>query len=181
MQQSCNTLIRRMSRLITYLAFLAGIEATANTLARADVYVYRDSAGVIHFTDSPTHSRYRIHPLFKSRSRSTTVDAYFKDSAEFDRLIVRACPRYNIEFALVKAVIKPESAFNPGALSSAGARGLMQLMPTTAAHHGVTDINSPRDNIKVGVRHLRYLLDHFHGNISLVLAAYNAGVGGVTE
>jgi soluble lytic murein transglycosylase-like protein len=134
MQQSWNTMIRRMSRLI---AFLAGIEATASTLARADVNVYRDSA-------------------------------------EYVRLIVRACRRYNIAFALVKAVIKAESAFNPRALSSAGARGLMQLMPETAARHGVTDINSPRDNIRGRVRHLRYLRDHFRGNISLVLAAYDA-------
>ena len=57
----------------------------------------------------------------------------------------------------------------------------MQVMPATTPRRGVTDINSPRDNIKGGVRHLRYLLDHFHGNISLVLAAYNAGVGAVTE
>lgn len=174
MQQSWNTL----SRPITFLAFLAGIDATASTQPRADVYVYRDSARVIHFTDSPTHSRYQIHPLFKSRSRSTSVDTYLKDSGEFDPLIVGACRRYNIEFALLKAAIKAESAFNPRALSSAGARG---LMPATTPCHGVTDINSPRNNIKGGVRHLRYLLDHFHGNISLVLAAYNAGVGAVTE
>ena len=94
---------------------------------------------------------------------------------------MRACRRYNIEFALLKAAIKAESAFNPSALSSAGARGRIQLMPATAAHHGGTDINSPRDRIKGSVRHLRYLLDHFHGNISLVLAAYNTGVGAATE
>ena len=178
MQHSWNTLIRRMS---LPLASLAGVGATLSTPARADIYIYWDRAGVIHFTDTPTRPRYKVYPLFKSRRRSTRIEKYFKDSAEFDRLIVGACRRYNIEFALVKAVIKAESAFNPRALSSAGARGLMQLMPVTATRHGVTDIYSPRDNIEGGVRHLRYLLNHFHGNISLVLAAYNAGVGAVTE
>ena len=181
MQHSWYILIRRMSLPLAFLASLTGIGATLSTPARADIYVYRDHAGVGHSTDTPTRPRYKIHPLFKSRRRSTAKDKYFKDSAAFDRLIVRACRRYNVEFALVKAVIKAESAFNPRALSSAGARGLMQLMPVTATRHGVTDIYSPRDNIEGGVRHLRYLLDHFHGNISLVLAAYNAGVGAVTE
>jgi len=120
-------------------------------------------------------------PFFKSVSRSTSVDKYCEDSGEFDRLIVRACRRYNIEFAPVKAVIKAESAFNPRVLSLAGARGLMQLMPATAARHGVNDMSSRRHNIKGSVRHLRYLLDHFHGNICLVRAGYNTGVGAVTE
>ena len=104
-----------------------------------------------------------------------------KESAAFDRLIQAACQRYGVEFALVKAVIKAESAFNPGALSRAGARGLMQLMPATAAMHGVEDIHAPSDNIEGGVRHLRLLLNQFDGDVPLALAAYNAGAGAVTR
>ncbi|MGH8007361.1 MAG: lytic transglycosylase domain-containing protein, partial [Candidatus Binatia bacterium] len=98
-----------------------------------------------------------------------------KESAEFDRLIAAACHRYKVEFALVKAVMKAESAFDPSALSPAGARGLMQLMPDTAALHRVRNVHTPRDNIEGGVRHLRLLLDRFGGNLTLALAAYNAG------
>jgi soluble lytic murein transglycosylase-like protein len=104
-----------------------------------------------------------------------------KESADFDRLIRVACARYGVEFELVKAVIKAESAFNPWAISRAGARGLMQLMPATAADRGVADIHSPRQNIDGGVRHLRLLLERFGGNVTLALAAYNAGAGAVDK
>ena len=90
MQHNWNTLIRRMS---LPLASLAGVGATLSTPARADIYIYRDRAGVIHFTDTPTRPRYKVYPLFKSRRRSTRIEKYFKDSAEFDRLIVGACRR----------------------------------------------------------------------------------------
>ena len=152
--------------------------------AWADIYIYRDKAGIVHFTNTPTRPRYQVHPLFKSRQRKRPrrrVEAYVQESGAYDRLIRNAGLRHNVEFALVKAVIKAESAFNPTALSSAGARGLMQLMPATAARHGVSDLDSPRENIEGGVRHLRYLLSHFRGNIPLALAAYNAGEGAVAQ
>jgi soluble lytic murein transglycosylase-like protein len=73
------------------------------------------------------------------------------------------------------AIIKAESGFNPTVISKAGAVGLMQLIPETAIRHGVLNLYDTRDNIAGGARHMRYLLDRFHGNVRLALAAYNAG------
>lgn len=139
--------------------------------ATADIYVYRDNKGTLHFTNVPTRPVYRPFLLLRPYMRSLRG----KDSAAFDRLIADACRRHGVEFALVKAVIKGESAFDPTALSPAGARGLMQLMPDTAALHGVANIHAPRENIEGGVRHLRMLLNRFRGDLTLTLAAYNAG------
>jgi|GEM_PF-806230 len=143
----------------------------------APIHVYRDKQGTLLFTNVPNRPGYRpflfLQPYI---SRMTS-----KESADFDRLIRSACVRYGVEFELVKAVIKAESAFNPWAISRAGARGLMQLMPETAADHGVADIHSPRQNIEGGVRHLRILLERFDGNLPLALAAYNAGAGAVDK
>ena len=137
----------------------------------ADIYVYRDNRGIVHFTNAPTKPVYRPFLLLRrymGRLRG-------KETARFDQLIAATCQRYGVEFALVKAVIKAESAFDPSALSPAGARGLMQLMPATAAQHGVDNTHNPQSNIEGGVRHLRLLLNRFRGNLPLTLAAYNAG------
>jgi soluble lytic murein transglycosylase len=143
----------------------------------APIHVYRNKQGTLLFTNVPNQPGYRpflfLQPYVSRMTR--------KESADFDRLIRTACARYGVEFELVKAVIKAESAFNPWAISRAGARGLMQLMPATAADRGVADIHSPRQNIDGGVRHLRLLLERFGGNVSLALAAYNAGAGAVDK
>ena len=144
---------------------------------KAAIQVYRDKQGTLLFTNVPNRLGYR--PFLLLHSYSSRLSG--KDSAAFDRLIQTACQRYGVEFALVKAVIKAESAFDPWALSHAGARGLMQLMPDTAAMHGVADIHAPRDNIEGGVRHLRLLLDQFEWDVPLALAAYNAGAGAVSR
>jgi soluble lytic murein transglycosylase len=143
--------------------------------AAADIYVYRDDRGIVHFTNVPTKPVYRPFLLLQPYIRRLRG----QETVKFDRLIAAACQRYGVEFELVKAVIKAESAFDPLALSPAGARGLMQLMPSTAVQHGVADIHDPRSNIEGGVRHLRLLLDRFRGNLTLTLAAYNAGAEAV--
>ncbi len=97
------------------------------------------------------------------------------DSAAYDTLIQDAAKRHRIDAALVKAVIRTESAFDQRAVSPAGAMGLMQLLPTTARRHGVRDVFAPRENVDAGCRHLRMLLDRYGGNERLALAAYNAG------
>jgi hypothetical protein len=146
-----------------------------DSLTTAPIHVYRNKQGTLLFTNVPNQPGYRPFLFLQPYVSRMTG----KESADFDRLIRTACARYGVEFELVKAVIKAESAFNPWAISRAGARGLMQLMPETAADHGVADIHSPRQNIEGGVRHLRLLLERFEGNITLALAAYNAGAGAV--
>ena len=148
-----------------------------NPKTKAAIHVYRDKQGTLLFTNVPNRPGYRPFLLLNTYSRRLGG----RENVAFDRLIQAACQRYGVEFALVKAVIKAESAFNPGALSRAGARGLMQLMPATAAMHGVDDIHAPSDNIDGGVRHLRLLLNQFDGDVPLAVAAYNAGAGAVTR
>lgn len=99
--------------------------------------------------------------------------------SKFDKLIVEAAKKFDVDAALVSAVIKAESDFNARELSDKGARGLMQLMPSTAERFGVTDSYDPVANIYGGVRYLRWLLKTFNGNADLAVAAYNAGEGNV--
>ena len=96
-----------------------------------------------------------------------------------DALIEDFASRYRVRVSLVRAVIEAESAFNPRALSSKGAMGLMQLMPSTAQYLGVVDAFDPSENLRGGVAYLRHLLDRYHGDERLALAAYNAGPGAV--
>jgi soluble lytic murein transglycosylase-like protein len=86
---------------------------------------------------------------------------------------------HGVSPALIEAVVRTESGFASAAVSPKGAAGLMQLMPRTAAALGVVDRFDPRENIRGGVRHLRYLLERYHGSVVLALAAYNAGEGAV--
>ena len=100
-------------------------------------------------------------------------------SSRFDATIVEAAKKFDVDASLVSAVIKAESDFNPREVSNKGARGLMQLMPSTALRFGVTNAFDPVANVYGGVRYLRWLLQTFNGNADLAVAAYNAGEGNV--
>ncbi len=101
-------------------------------------------------------------------------------SEDYDAMIAEAADRNGIDPDLVKAVVKAESGFRPDAVSPAGAQGLMQLMPSTAASLGVSDPFDPAQNIEAGARYLKTQIDRF-GSTELALAAYNAGPGAVAR
>ncbi len=137
-----------------------------------------DSDGVVHVTNVPGDPRYRELP-----GASGTAAGWL-------RLGERPWGRYAVEIqeisrqhgvsaALVEAVVRAESGFDPKAVSAKGAAGLMQLMPQTASALGVLDRFDPRENIQGGVRHLRYLLARYRGSVAMAVAAYNAGEGAV--
>jgi soluble lytic murein transglycosylase-like protein len=100
-----------------------------------------------------------------------------RDGAE--KLVREAAERHRVDPALVRAVIETESNWNPRAYSHKGAGGLMQLIPRTAQRYGAYDVFNPQQNIDAGVKHLKWLLERYNGNLDLALAAYNAGEGAV--
>jgi len=105
------------------------------------------------------------------------------NSAErlFQPIVLKAANRHKVDPAMVMAIIMAESSYNPKAISKKGAKGLMQLMPTTAKSLGVKDIFNPEHNINAGVRYFKKLLNQFNGDVELALAAYNAGSRKVRE
>jgi hypothetical protein len=138
-----------------------------------EIYKYVDKDGVVHLTNVPD-SKYSL--VLKGSWVRFQLGTDFE---KYDPVIWEAAQKHKVDYALVKAVIKAESNFDPLAISRAGAKGLMQLMPATAGDLGVNDSFQPEDNIHGGVRYLRYLLDLFGGNLRLALAAYNAGENAV--
>lgn len=109
--------------------------------------------------------------------QNTDFRSIFRHKKErlFHPIIIEEADRHEIDPALVKAIIMAESGYNPNAISEKGAKGLMQLMPSTAQDLGVDDVFNPQQNISGGVRYFKKLVNRFDGDIKLALAAYNAG------
>jgi soluble lytic murein transglycosylase-like protein len=145
------------------------------TPALADIFVYVDKEGVMHFSNAPTHNRYRVYMKENSRSPAPVVKRLKPDTDKYDHLIAESCRLHGVDFALVKAVIRAESSFDPYAISSKGAEGLMQLMPETSKRLNVANPFDPHENIRGGVKYLKYLMERFDNDLKLSLAAYNAG------
>ena len=144
---------------------------------QAGIYKYVDEDGVLHFTNVPKHGGYEW--VMRERGSASRSLSARGDQVRYDYIIRKISRRYEMDPALVKAVIEAESDFDTEAQSKAGAMGLMQLMPETARGLGVKDSYDPSENIEAGVRHLKHLLSRFKRNIPLALAAYNAGAANV--
>ncbi|MBL7181268.1 MAG: lytic transglycosylase domain-containing protein [Desulfobacterales bacterium] len=118
--------------------------------------------------------------LFETRPEYNPASVFLKKAEQlFHPIIVQAANRYQVDAALIKAIIMAESGYNPMAISKRGAIGLMQLMPDTAESLGVEDSFNPKHNIDGGVRYFKQLVLQFDGNVKLALAAYNAGSSNV--
>jgi soluble lytic murein transglycosylase len=121
-------------------------------------------------TNVPTSSKYKLYIKEKS---SKIVNSY--STERYNDLIAQAAKRHGVAFSLLKAMIKIESDFDPWAVSSEGAKGLMQIMPENIKALKINDPFDPRENIMGGARYLKQLLKRFDGKLPLALAAYNAG------
>jgi soluble lytic murein transglycosylase-like protein len=145
----------------------------------ADIYVYADREGVLHFTNVPTSSQSSSYKVYIKETPKRPLESYNEDL--FDHVISEASQTHGVSFSLLKALIKTESDFNPRAVSSAGARGLMQLMPENIKILKIKNPFDPRENIMGGTRYLKQLINRFNGKLPLALAAYNAGPGVVEK
>ena len=175
--------IASLSKCLPVLALLVPLVLPAR--ARADIFQYTDKDGVIHFSSKrPAVAGAKVY-LRGNGSKGGASAAPGKSGApkdrdparytRYDTWVREAAALYQIPVELVRAVIKVESDYDPRALSYAGARGLMQLMPDTATSLDVRDIDDPRENIFGGVRFLRILANAFGGDLVLTVAGYNAG------
>ena len=168
---------------IIYIVFI--FTALHELPATADIYKYEDKEGVLHFTDAPTDRRFKVfmRDIKKDKKLRTTfrLSGCARDPKEFEPIIDSCALEYGVDKSLVKAVIHAESGYNPNAVSRKGAAGLMQLMPKTAQGLKVSNSFDPSENIRGGVRYLKFLLDTFKGDVTLALAAYNAGLSKVAQ
>ncbi|MGR9012929.1 MAG: lytic transglycosylase domain-containing protein [Gammaproteobacteria bacterium] len=147
--------------------------------AVADIYKFIDNDGRIYYTDKPKNSLYKRIIRTRAQNYSAALPYMSNNKKKFADLITEAANRHQVDVRLVHAVIQAESAYNASAISSAGAVGLMQLMPDTARRYGVMDRNNPSQNIDGGTHYLKDLLKMFDSNLNLVVAAYNAGENAV--
>ena len=140
--------------------------------AFSDIHKYTDEDGVICYTDAPFGKKTEV--VIKENQTSSPENKTVTKS-NYTHFVKQAALKYEIEPELINAVIKTESNGNHRAVSKKGAKGLMQLMPTTANDMNVRNVFNPEENIDGGTKYLKYLLEKFKGNLTLALAAYNSG------
>lgn len=188
-----------LARITLALATALGIISTP---CAADIWGYVDENGVAHLSDHQVNEKYL---LFKKESERPPMEAFVPPPiftpptalaglpagrvmqvsaamrAQIAPLISKVAREHDLDASLLHAIVTVESGYDPQARSPAGAVGLMQLIPETAERFGVKNITDPLDNLRGGARYLRFLLAMFKNNLELVLAAYNAGEGAVTQ
>jgi soluble lytic murein transglycosylase-like protein len=182
-QTSSKALLFIIPALLISLTFI-----TSQCLAVEPVYRIEGARGVVTFTSRKPASgtKYSLMEGNISRYRGN-YRSYYSSSrysarpqlSRFDSMIHRYAGQYNLETAMVKAVVHAESSFRPDAVSPKGAMGLMQLMPQTARRFGVSNAFQPEQNVLGGVKYLSFLMKRYYGNMELAVAAYNAGEGAV--
>ncbi len=176
---------RFLSHLPRYLVVSLLTLAFTSSAFSAAIYKFRDRKGVINYTNVlPKGITPQIVMVYCPACDPTSKVDFSQvrlKTTDFGPHIKAAIAKNPVDEALVRAIIQAESAYNPFALSKAGAQGLMQLMPGTAAQYGVSDSYDAQQNINGGVAYLRFLLDMFDGDVRLASAAYNAGENNVLK
>jgi soluble lytic murein transglycosylase-like protein len=164
------------------------VSAVSAGIAHADIYRYVDEDGMVHFTNVPQDSRFKVYLKEKRKPDPVTETLageirYYdeKERARYAKPIQDAARATRLDAALIHAVISAESGYNPFARSRKGAAGLMQLMPETAKRYGVKNRLDPAQNISGGARYLRDLIRMFNNDVQLAVAAYNAGENAVVR
>ena len=188
-----------MRKTILFLAIIAACSGSAGAQTSSGYQVDNfDFANAVRIETPKVEPERKIKRLTTSRNYTYTpapgalvhlttqlnnpsLGSFTTGNADVDKYIVESGQRNSVDPLLLYAIMHQESSFKPRAISYKGARGLMQLMPPTAARFGVTNIWDPKQNIEGGARYMRFLLDLFSGDVRLALAGYNAGEGAVMK
>jgi len=171
-----------MSKCACLFLFVASVVLVQPSYLHADIYMRRGPDGTLHFSNCPMGTDWKLYA--RETSRQYRYASYPKprtrvSGIRYEELISTVARSFGLSPTVVKSVIEVESGYNPNALSPKGAMGLMQIMPQTAQDLGVNDPWDPAENIRAGTRYLSWLLRKYNGNLSLALAAYNAGPAAV--
>lgn len=165
---------------------LVGLGASLPYIARCDtIYMFSRPDGTVYFNGAPSTPRFAAYSNSAHRDRRLVrrppavapinINNILSAKSQYEPLVDEIARGYQIDSALLHAVISVESRYNPNATSPAGAVGLMQLMPATAKRYGAANALDPEQNLRAGAKYLRDLLAIFDSDVRLALAAYHAG------